>query len=131
MDISLSSAGAARTGAGTGTQAGINELDAYRAGGALRTEIPNNPKNVREALLAVIATWSASYIAIAFERDGDLGKMLQKYGGEMDYALVRYTRTEFIVDAYFVTVRCRIMFFVIHIMKLQREGTRVLQLLRW
>ena len=27
--------------------------------------------------------------------------MLQKYGGEMDYALVRYTRTEFIVDAYF------------------------------
>ena len=79
-----------------------NELSAYRKGGKSRAEIPANPTTQREALLALSAAWSASYVSrVVFDRNSDLWQMVKKSGGRIDYLLLTYTGTEAIFDIYF------------------------------
>ncbi|MCD8047637.1 MAG: hypothetical protein LUD80_03590, partial [Clostridiales bacterium] len=67
-----------------------NELDAYRVGGPLRRATTDHPTSLREALLELLAVYSAA----GYDRSTGLRDQLEAIGGsKIDYIEVQFTAT--------------------------------------
>lgn len=79
-----------------------NELDSYKKGGSRRRElpVPSETRDTRVLLRALIASWSASYIANSmFDRSGELWKtVLIPNNATIDYVKLRYTNDKVYFD---------------------------------
>lgn len=68
-------------------KAPLDELDNYRPGGALRQQINTSPSNTREALLNLIATWTAASLrTYLYDQTSALWEKVRGYGGRIESA---------------------------------------------
>lgn len=83
-----------------GTWHSQNELDAYRVGGPLRRATTGHPSGPREALLELLAVYSAAGMRTTFyDRSTGLRDELEAIGGsKVDYIEVQFTATRTVED---------------------------------